>query len=208
MTVLRLVLLISLVALTARGQQNSPQQPSAPRRFVPPASCPVTVPPAVPFTPPSSNEPGANSELDENDFWLGTEKLWTALGKSGVWEWAPHGAGHEHEVQPLTVKTFWWSRDFNYKEEYPPELKVTGRRLDGFAPALLTLRPTTASRTTNPRAPIPSSKLLGYYHPSALRTDDSTFWAKPPGAGSSRRSCGPGSFDRPHEGDLMGTGSV
>jgi len=36
----------------------------------------------------------------------------------------------------------------------------------------------SASRTTNPRAPIPSSKLLGYYHSSALRTDNSTFWAK------------------------------
>jgi hypothetical protein len=38
----------------------------------------------------------------------------------------------------------------------------------------------SASRTTNPRAPTPSSKLLGYYHSSALRTDNSTFWAKPP----------------------------
>ncbi len=37
----------------------------------------------------------------------------------------------------------------------------------------------SASRTTNPRAPIPSSKLLGYYHSSALRTDNYTFWAKP-----------------------------
>jgi hypothetical protein len=36
----------------------------------------------------------------------------------------------------------------------------------------------SAPRTTNPRAPAPSSKLLGYYHSSALRTDDSTFWAK------------------------------
>src|SRR6266404_2773159 len=36
-----------------------------------------------------------------------------------------------------------------------------------------------ASRTTDPRAPIPSSKLLGYYHSSALRTDNYTFWAKP-----------------------------
>jgi hypothetical protein len=36
----------------------------------------------------------------------------------------------------------------------------------------------SASRTTNPRAPAPSSKLLGSYHSSALRTDNSTFWAK------------------------------
>ena len=37
----------------------------------------------------------------------------------------------------------------------------------------------SAARTTNPCAPLPSSKLLGYYHSSALRTDNSTFWAKP-----------------------------
>ena len=30
----------------------------------------------------------------------------------------------------------------------------------------------SATRTTNPRAPIPSSELLGYYHSSALRTDN------------------------------------
>jgi hypothetical protein len=40
------------------------------------------------------------------------------------------------------------------------------------------IRP-SASRTTNSRAPIPSSKLLGYYHSSALRTENSTFRAKP-----------------------------
>jgi hypothetical protein len=38
----------------------------------------------------------------------------------------------------------------------------------------------SASRTTNPRAPIPSSELLGYYHSSALRTNNSTFLGKAP----------------------------
>jgi hypothetical protein len=137
MTVLRLVLLMSLVALTAMGQQNSSQQPSAPR---PPASCPVTAPPANPFTPPGPYKPGENT----NSFWFGTEKLWTELQKSGVWYWTPHEPGHEHQVQPLTVKTFWWSVDFNWKKEWPVELKVTGRRLDGDAPPLLTLRSTNA----------------------------------------------------------------
>src|SRR5213596_1478851 len=37
----------------------------------------------------------------------------------------------------------------------------------------------SAARTTTPLAPSPSSKLLGYYHSSALRTDKSIFWAKP-----------------------------
>jgi hypothetical protein len=135
MTVLRLGVLISVVALTVVGQQNSPRQ-----ALVPPASCPFTVPPADPFIPPRPYEPSDN----ENSFLLGTEKLWTGLRKSGVWWWAPHAPGHEHEVQPLTAKIFWGSVDFNYREEYPPKLKVTGRRLDGDAPPLLTLPTTNA----------------------------------------------------------------
>jgi len=138
MSVLRAVVLISLVALTATGQKNSRQQPPVEREPVP-ASCPVTVIPAKPFTPPSPYE------IDGSGFWLGTEKLWTGLPKSGiVWDWAPHAPGHEHEVQPLTGKTFWASVDFNWREEYPPAIKVTGKRLDGDAPPLLTLRPTNA----------------------------------------------------------------
>jgi len=84
-------------------------------------------------------------EDDSKSFWFGTEKLWTTVRKSGdVWYWAPHAPGHEHDVQPLTAKTFWASVNFNYKEEYPPALKVTGKRLDGDAPPLLTLTPTNA----------------------------------------------------------------
>jgi hypothetical protein len=135
MTVLRLLLVISLVGLTAMGQQNSPQQ-----RPVAPASCPVTVPPAVPFTPPGCPELGEN----DNTFWLGTEKLWTGLRKSGVWGWGPHAPGHEHEVQPLTAKIFWWSVDYDRHREGNADLKVTGRRLDGDAPPLLTLPTTNA----------------------------------------------------------------
>ena len=131
MSVLRLALLFSLLALPAMGQQ-APQQI--------PASCPVTVAPATPFTPPSQYELVENG----NSFWLGTEKLWTALGKSKVWATAPRPRGHEQEVQPLTAKTFWGSVDFNYREEYPPKLKVTGRRLDGPTLPLLTMTPTNA----------------------------------------------------------------
>ena len=125
MTPLRLAVLISVVAFTAMGQQNSSQ-----KRPVAPASC-RTVPPTTPFTPPGEHEIGAN----DNHFWLGTEKLWVALPKSGeVWGWVPHAPGHEHD---LTAKIFWGSIDFDYRKEYPPQLKVTGRRLDGDAPRLL-----------------------------------------------------------------------
>jgi len=132
MTVLRPVLLISLVVLTPKAQQNSPQQPSAPSRFVPPASCPATTPPAHPFTPPAWYEPA------DDDFWLGSEKLWTQGNKSGVWDWEPHKPGHEHEVQPLTVKISWGSVDYYWRKEPRPNLTLTGRRLDGEAPPLLT----------------------------------------------------------------------
>lgn len=131
MTVLRIVLLISLLALTASAQQQS---------SVPPASCPVTVAPAIPFIPPPPYEADASTK----SFLIGTDKLWTAVRKSGVWYWAPHPPGQENEVQPLTAKTFWGSVDFDWKSENPPLLKVTGRRLDGDAPPLRTLRSTNA----------------------------------------------------------------
>jgi hypothetical protein len=140
MTVLRIVVLISLAALTARSQQNSPQPPPIQPESLPPATCPVTVPPAQPFTPPRQYELDDNSKA----FWFGTEKLWVGLEKSGTLDWAPHPPGHEHEVQPLTEKTFWGSVDFNWRTEWPVTLKVTGRRLDWPAPPLLTLRATNA----------------------------------------------------------------
>ena len=130
MTVLRLLLLILLLALSVRAQQP----------FGPPAFCPITGPPANRFAPPSRYR----LEEDTQGFWLGTDKLFTVLRKSGVWYWSPHPRGHENEVQPLTEKTFWGSVDFDWKTEYPPKIKVTGRRLDGSTPPILTSRPTNA----------------------------------------------------------------
>src|ERR1044071_860998 len=109
MTVFRLALLISLAALTAAGRQNPPQ-----RR---PASCPVTRPAAVPFTPPGERKLGKNDDI----FWLGTEKLWVALPKSGeVWGWLPRGPGEP----VLTAKIFWGSVEFDYHREEDYDLKV------------------------------------------------------------------------------------
>jgi hypothetical protein len=58
-----------------------------------------------------------------------------------VWGWVPHAPGHEHD---LTTKIFWGSVDFDYRKEYPPQLKVTRRRLDGDAPPLLVDKVTNA----------------------------------------------------------------
>lgn len=132
MNVLRLSLLISVVAFTAMGQRNSPEQ-----RPVAPTSCPVTRPPAVPFTPPGEHKMGP----DDNSFWLGTEKLWTALPRSGdVWGWAPRGPGEPN----LTAKIFWGSVDFDYHRREDYDLKITGRRLDGDAPPLMVDKVTNA----------------------------------------------------------------
>ncbi len=138
MTVLQIVLLISMGALTAICQPNSSQEPSA-LPHVPP-TCRVTAPPAVPFTPPTPYEQSEG----ERTFLLGTEKLWVVLQKSGTWGWGPPESGHERRVEPLTTKTFWASVDYDYKKEKYPELKVTGRRLDGDAPPLLTNEATNA----------------------------------------------------------------
>src|SRR5438046_7664710 len=59
-------------------------------------------------------------------------------------------------------------------------MKSVQRTAEKLERILMIIIQPSASRTTNPRTPIPSSKLLGYYHSSALRTDNSTFWAKPP----------------------------
>jgi hypothetical protein len=132
MTVLRLAILISVAAFTAVGQQNSPEQ-----RPAVPASCPVTLPSAVPFTPPGEPKMGPS----HNSFWVGTEKLWTSLGKSGeVWGWWPRAPGEP----VLTAKIFWGSVDFDYHRKEDYDLQVTGRRLDGDAPPLVVDKVTNA----------------------------------------------------------------
>ena len=148
MTVLQLVLLISLVTLTVRNQQNFTAQ-----RLVAPTSCPVTLPPPVPFTPPGEHEMGKS----DNSFWLGTEKLWTTLRKSGeVWGWRPRAPGEPN----LTAKIFWGSVDFDYRRKEDYDLKVTGRRLDGDAPPLVVDRVTNALFVPN------AAMLTGVYVPA------------------------------------------
>ena len=117
---------------SSSGRATPVQGPSVDeQRPVVPASCPVTLPPPVPFTPSGEHKMGKNDE----EFWLGTDKLWISLPKSGeVWGWLPHTPGHEDD---LTAKIFWGSVDFDYHRKEDYSLKVTGRRLDGDAPPLM-----------------------------------------------------------------------
>jgi len=155
MIVLRLVLfiLLTVMSMTAIGQQNSRQQ-----TIVPPASCSVTAPPAVPFTPPRPY-PG---DVAADTFWLGTEKLWLELPRSGVWEgWRGPQPGRGIRSAPLTSKMFWWSVDYDPLREGNPDLKVTGRRLDDGE-----TRPIFANQATNALGPPATAMVTGIYLPT------------------------------------------
>jgi hypothetical protein len=129
MRVLRLVLVIMFAALTANSQPKSPQQPQ-PEAI--PDSCPMTPRPARPFIPPADYR--TSEELPKDWFLIGTEKLWTEIGETMVWQWTPHRPGHE---QDLTAKIFWLREDYNWRTEPIPKIKVTGKRIDGPAPPLV-----------------------------------------------------------------------
>jgi len=132
MIFLRLVLVIAFAALTPGSQQTPAHSPSPPHETVP-ASCPMTPRPARAFIPPADYR--SAEQLPKNFFLIGTEKLWTEIGDSMVWQWRPHAPGHE---QDLTAKIFWFREDYNWRTEPVPKLRVTGKRIDGPAPPLVT----------------------------------------------------------------------
>jgi len=131
MFALLLILMTALAALTANAQQ--PSSPAAsPQTEIVPASCRLTPRPAREFIPPASYHP---EKLPTNFFYIGSEKLWTAIREPMVWQWRPHKPGHELD---LTAKLFWYRVGYNWHTESVPKLRVTGRRLDGPAAPLMT----------------------------------------------------------------------
>jgi hypothetical protein len=66
-----------------------------------------------------------------------------------------------HNPEGYTQKIFWWSEGYSWTEEPDPELSVTGRRLDGPAPALIVSRATNAFA-----ADIQSAMLVGVDFPT------------------------------------------
>jgi len=95
--------------------------------LIPPADCPVTTPVDVLFEAP---EPYEAIAPWEGIFWYGTEHLWTALHKDGVWAGLPDNPGG------YTQKIMWWSDLYSLKDEPEPALVVMGRRLDADSPPL------------------------------------------------------------------------
>jgi hypothetical protein len=100
-----------------------------PPRATAPASCPTTRPPDPPFVPPAPYSPTPPSVVDDQ-FWYGTNQLWTALNADGTWPMVKGRNGVRSD------KSFWWRQGYDWRTETEPELRVTGRRLDAPAPAV------------------------------------------------------------------------
>lgn len=95
----------------------------------PPKTCPVTRPSVPPFVPPA---PYPAKPGDEQVFWYGTDRLWTMLPRDGMWL----GLHHYSPTTPgYRQKIFWWSKGYSGLLDPTPNLTVTGKRLDGPAPA-------------------------------------------------------------------------
>jgi hypothetical protein len=118
----------------------------------PPDTCPISRSANPTFTPPP---PYPRSAPGDDEFWYGTDSLWTAVGHTGVWSGLPHNP------EGYTQKVFWWRAGYSVAAEPQPHLTVTGRRLDAAAPPLI------ASRATNASAPdIQSAMLVGVGFPT------------------------------------------
>lgn len=149
------LLIITLASLFAAcGPAGSQAMASAGAAITPDdlASCPVTRSSDPPFIPPPSyRQDGPSSD----QFWYGTDSLWTALPEGGVWSALPHNP------EGYTQKLFWWRKGYSWREEPEPKLAVTGRRLDAPAP------PLKASKATNAFAEdIQSAMLVGVDFPA------------------------------------------
>jgi hypothetical protein len=130
MALLQLILITALAGLTANAQTFP--QPSSRQTETVPASCSVTHRPTSEFIPPADYR---SAKLPEDSFYIGSEKLWTIIREPMVWQWRQHRPGHELD---LTEKIFWYRVGYSARKEPIPKLSVTGRRLDGPAPALVT----------------------------------------------------------------------
>jgi len=91
-------------------------------------ACPITKPPARPFVPPQPYWRDHNPD----QFWYGTESLWTLLGVSGTWN--IRGNVLENGAAYRTKLTY-WRRGFGLRRESEPRrLTVVAKRLDREAP--------------------------------------------------------------------------
>ena len=88
-------------------------------------SCPMTKPADGVFVPPVPY-PKARG----GSFYVGTRRLWVEV-HPGPWRALP--------IWPegYRQKIVWWSQGYNAKADPQPAIAISGRRLDGSAPALV-----------------------------------------------------------------------
>ncbi len=130
---------LSPVACAPLSVQEAPAAQAAQARAAPTAArtvatgepnrCPVTQLPQPAFVPPP---PYAAQPPGGQDFWYGSNALWTALPFNGTWRGLPFNEGG------YAQKLFWQREGYDGQTEQQPDLVVTGRRLDEMAPSLIT----------------------------------------------------------------------
>jgi hypothetical protein len=108
-----------------------------------PDSCPVTKVADQPFIPPAPYPSVRNA-------WIGSAKLWTFVPAESEWEGVVHDTPGESQ---FSEKLFWWSEGYDWRKENPPELKITGKRLDGPAPPLTAAEHANAGWTNDREHP-------------------------------------------------------
>jgi len=107
-----------------------------------PETCPVTKPATQPFVPPPPNP----AKLSGGQFWFGTDRLWTALPKTGAWI----GLGHYTPRDPtFRQKLTFWRQGFDPHAATEAKLSVSGWRTDSLAPPLQTDGPGVPSWTAD-----------------------------------------------------------
>jgi hypothetical protein len=113
-----------LAEILATAMQKLKQQGHAQNEVA--ETCPVTKPPAQPFIPP----PPYWIDHSPDQFWYGTESLWTLLGVPGTWNIHSNVSASEGAY---TTKLTYWRRGFDWRRD-KPELTVLAKRLDREAP--------------------------------------------------------------------------
>ena len=105
-----------------------------------PATCSVTQPADQPFVPPAPYP----ARPSPGQFWFGTDRLWTALPKTGAWLGLPH---YTPSDPTFRQKLAFWRQGFDAHAKTAAKLTVSGRRLDAIAQPVITDGPAVPSWT-------------------------------------------------------------